>query len=162
MPPFGSGDKLLITGSTHDEWGYRRTSSPEAQAALTEHLRSKILSHASEIIETEALLCDEDPLDALLIAYGFSARSARGAVAIARRDGIRVGLLRLTTLWPFADEAIRELAQRSTHILVPEMNQGQVLREVQRIAPRARGYNKTNGEVIKPQEIVEALKEIMR
>jgi len=162
MPPFGSGDKLLITGSTHDEWGYRRTSSPEAQADLTKHLRSKILSHASEIIETETLYCDEEHLDALLIAYGFSARSALGAVAIARRDGIRVGLLRLKTLWPFADHAIREIAQHSTHILVPEMNQGQVLREVQRIAPRAQGYNKTNGEVIKPQEIAEALKEITR
>ncbi len=161
MPSFGSGHKLLVTGSTHDEWGYRRTSSPEAQARLTEHLRSKILSHASEIIETETLYCDEDHLDALLVAYGFSARSALAAAVTARRDGIRVGLLRLKTLWPFADNAVRDLAQRSTSILVPEMNQGQVLREVQRIAPRALGYNKTNGEVIKPREIVEALKEMM-
>ena len=160
MPRFGSGHQLLVTGSTHDSWGYRRTSSPEAQANLIEHLRSKILSRLDEIVETEAIHC-EGQLDLLLVAYGFTARSALGAVAAARRNGMRAGLLRLKTLWPFADAAIRELARRSERVLVPEMNQGQVLREVQRSIPTAQGYAKTDGEVIKPQEIVQAMREMM-
>jgi len=160
MPRFGSGHKLLITGSTHDDWGYRRTSSPEAQAKLIEHLRSKILSHADEIVETEALHC-EGQLDFLLVAYGFTARSALGAVQTARQGGMRAGLLRLKTLWPFAEAAVGELTQRCKHVLVPEMNQGQVLREVQRCAPDAQGYGKTNGEVIKPQEILRAMREML-
>jgi 2-oxoglutarate ferredoxin oxidoreductase subunit alpha len=160
MPRFGSGNRLLITGSTHDSWGYRRTSSPNAQANLTQHLRSKILSRVDEIVETEAIHC-EGRLDVLLVAYGFTARSALGAVEAARRGGMRAGLLRLKTLWPFAEAAIRELAKRSENVLVPEMNQGQVLREVQRSVPGARGYGRTDGEVIKPREIVQAMREMM-
>ncbi len=159
MPAFGEGEKLLVTGSTHDAWGYRRTSEAAAQEALVERLTRKVGDHRREIIATDAYLTAEEELDVLLIAYGFTARSAYRAAQILRSEGIRAGLLRLRTLWPFADDAVREMASRARDVLVPEMNRGQVLREVQRIAPEARGYHKTNGEVISPDEIVAAFRE---
>jgi 2-oxoglutarate ferredoxin oxidoreductase subunit alpha len=153
MPAFGEGHKLLITGSTHDEWGYRRTSDPEAQAKLVSRLREKITSHLFDIVETEEYLCD-DEMDTLIIAYGFTARAAFAAAERSREGRRKVGLLRLKTIWPFPEEEVRRWAERSREVIVPEMNQGQILREVKRIAPHSRGYNKTNGEVITPSEIL--------
>ena len=160
MPAFGQGHKLLVTGSTHDEWGYRRTSSAQAQENLVTHLSTKVTNHLDEIIEVEERFCDEDELDILVIAFGFTGRSAWRAVKAARQEGTRAGLLRLKTVWPFPEEAVRKLALRSRAVLVPEMNRGQILREVQRLAPQAQGYNKTDGEVIVPAEIWQAIKEI--
>lgn len=158
MPAFGEGARLLVTGSTHDAWGYRRTSSPEAQSTLVERLAGKVLNHTGEIERTCCHLCDERELDILLIAYGFTARSALGAVRQARADGIKAGLLRLTTLWPFPAQVVRSIAQRAQVVLVPEMNRGQMLREVQREVPAARGYHRTDGEVITMPELVAAAK----
>jgi len=153
MPAFGEGHKLLVTGSTHDEWGYRHTSDPQVQARLVARLSSKILNHLDEIVEVDERFC-EGELDVLVIAYGFTARSAWAAVKRAREEGMRSGLLRLKTIWPFPGEPVRRLAQRARSVLVPEMNLGQILREVQRIVPEARGCNKTDGEVITPGEIL--------
>jgi 2-oxoglutarate ferredoxin oxidoreductase subunit alpha len=162
MPAFGQGHKLLVTGSTHDEWGYRRTSSAQAQENLVTRLSTKVINHLDEIIEVEEYFCDEDELDILVIAFGFTARSAWRAVKTVRQEGTRAGLLRLKTVWPFPEETVRQLALRSRAVLVPEMNRGQVLREVQRVAPQAQGYNKTDGEVIVPEEIWQAMQEVMR
>ena len=166
MPSFGEKQRLLITGSTHDEWGYRRTSSPTAQSVLVTRLATKITNHLDEVIVTEAWLPQhqegpEKALDILLIAYGFTARSALAAVLDAQREGTGAGLLRLKTIWPFPEEAVRRATESSAAILVPEMNRGQLLHEVQRIAPGARGYNKTNGEVITPAEIAGAMKDML-
>jgi 2-oxoglutarate ferredoxin oxidoreductase subunit alpha len=158
MPAFGEGARLLVTGSTHDAWGYRRTSSSEAQATLVERLTSKVLNHTDEIECTHCHFCDEPELDILLIAYGFTARSALGAVRHAREEGIKAGLLRLTTLWPFPAEAVRSIGKRAQVVLVPEMNRGQMLREVQREVPSARGHHRTDGEVITMPETLAALK----
>ena len=160
MPAFGEGEQLMVTGSTHDALGYRRTSSSEAQGALVERLIAKIADNREAIIRTETLLCDESRLDVLLIAYGFTARSAFRAAQMLRAQGVTTGVLRLCTLWPFAEETVREMTMVAQRVLVPEMNRGQVLREVQRIAPQARGYHKTNGEVITPAEIVQAVREM--
>lgn len=162
MPAFGEGARLLVTGSTHDAWGYRRTSSPEAQRQLVERLVTKILNHRVEIQRTHTHYCDESTLDVLLIAYGFTARSALGAIRLARETGIKAGLLRLTTLWPFPEDVVRELGARASHVLVPEMNRGQMLREVQRVVPHAVGYHRTDGEVITAPEIWAAMQRGLR
>ena len=157
MPAFGDGARLLVTGSTHDAWGYRRTTSAQAQAQLVERLVSKVLNHCDEIERTHTHFCEDKDLDMLLIAYGFTGRSALGAVRLAREAGVKAGLLCLTTLWPFPEGTVRRLAERARLILVPEMNRGQMLREVQRVAPQAVGYHKTDGEVISAQELWAAL-----
>ncbi len=159
MPAFGQGEKLLVTGSTHDAWGYRRTSSAQAQATLVERLTHKISAHRQEISRSFTHYCDDAPLDTLLIAYGFTARSALRATVEARATGRKVGLLRLATLWPFPAEAVARHATSARRVIVAEMNRGQLLREVQRIVPAARGYHRTDGEVIQPEEIREAIEE---
>ncbi len=153
MPAFGEAERLLVTGSTHDAWGYRQTSSAAAQATLVERLVSKIQAHGGEIARTVAYHCGDEPLDVLLIAYGFTARSALRAVVDARRQGCRAGLLRLATLWPFPAEAVRRYGAGARQVIVAEMNRGQVLREVQRVLPAARGYHRTDGELIQPDEL---------
>ncbi len=162
MPAFGEGAKLLVTGSTHDAWGYRRTSSPEAQQQLIERLVGKILNHRTEIQRTHTHYCDESTLDVLLIAYGFTARSALGAVRLARENGLKAGLLRLTTLWPFPEDVVREFGSQAPHVIVPEMNRGQMLREVQRMVPQAIGYHRTDGEVITASELWAAMQRVLR
>jgi len=157
MPAFGDGARLLVTGSTHDAWGYRRTSSPQAQAQLVERLVGKILNHRDEIERTYTYECDDPELDVLLVAFGFTARSALGAVHQVRPAGIKAGLLRPATLWPFPEDTVRAVAARARHVLVPEMNRGQMLREVQRVAPHAVGHNRTDGEVITAPEIAAAI-----
>jgi len=159
MPALGDGARLLVTGSTHDAWGYRRTTSPEAQSQLVRRFVDKILHHRHEIERNATYFCDERELDVLLVAFGFSARSALGAVRRAREAGVAAGLLRPVTLWPFPSETVGELAKRARHVVVPEMNRGQMLREVQRVAPGALGYNRTDGEVITPLEIREYMRE---
>jgi 2-oxoglutarate ferredoxin oxidoreductase subunit alpha len=157
MPAFGEGARLLVTGSTHDAWGYRRTSSPQAQETLVGRLVDKILNHRGEIERTYTHHCDEDELDILLIAFGFTARSALGAVRQARAAGVKAGLLRLTTVWPFPESVVAAMGQRARRVLVPEMNRGQMLREVQRAIPGAVGYHRTDGEVITAPEIWAAI-----
>jgi 2-oxoglutarate ferredoxin oxidoreductase subunit alpha len=161
MPAFGKGARLMVTGSTHDAWGYRRTTDSQVQRQLVERLAGKILNYRDEIERTHAHFCDEDDLDVLLISFGFSARSALGAVRRARVAGIRAGLLCLTTLWPFPEEAVKRWAGRAQRVLVPEMNRGQMLREIQRITPGAVGYNRTDGEVITAPEIWTAVQEMV-
>ncbi len=159
MPRFGQGHKLLVTGSTHDQWGYRRTSSAEVQAELTARLAAKIADSIGEIEASEVHLCDDERLDLLLVSFGFTARSALSAARMAREAGYRVGLFRPRTVWPFPEAALRAVAQKSDRVLVAEMNRGQMLREVQRVVSDARGFGKTDGEVIAPQEIWNAAKE---
>jgi len=159
MPAFGQGAKLMVTGSTHDAQGYRRTSSAEAQQALVERLAAKISTCSQEIASSDLLLAEEQELDLLFIAYGMTSRSAYRAAQMLRQGGLRAALLRLRTLWPFAETAVRQVAPRASRVLVPEMNRGQLLREVQRLIPSARGYHRTDGEVISPTEIVAAVQE---
>jgi 2-oxoglutarate ferredoxin oxidoreductase subunit alpha len=99
----------------------------------------------------------------MVIAYGFVARSALGAVTELRREGMKVGFLRLKTLWPFPEKAIAEASKRCKNFLVPEMNLGQVLKEVKRIACSARvdGLHQTDGEPIYPQKIATAVRRLI-
>ena len=83
-------------------------------------------------------------------------------MAEARRQWQRVGLLRLATLWPFPAEAVARWSASARRVIVAEMNRGQVLREVQRVVPEASGYQRTDGEVIQPEELVAALEEAAR
>lgn len=130
-------------------------------ARLVNRLSNKILHRAEEICETEAYLLED--AEAIIVAYGFVARAGLRAVRELRAEGIRVGLLRLKTLWPFPEKAVREAAERCGRFLVPEMNLGQVIREVQRVACTARieGLNQIDGEPIFPQKIAAAAKRVL-
>jgi 2-oxoglutarate ferredoxin oxidoreductase subunit alpha len=159
MPAFGEGERLLITGSTHNELGFRKTDDPEAHAKLVERINKKILNHRSVISGTEGYFLDDSAI--LLITYGFTARTSLFVVKRLRREGKKVGLLRLKTLWPFPEEAVAQGVKRVKTVMVPEMNQGQVVGEVKKLCPgEVIPLNQTDGEVIRPETIMEVLKKI--
>jgi len=157
MPAFGEGANLLVTGSTHDPWGFRKTADSAVQARLTERLVLKVQDFKSEVIETEAHLLEDSEI--AVVSYGFTARAALQAVKSLRKEGTKVGLLRLVSIWPFAAEAIAELGKRCRVIFVPEMNRGQVAGEMKKYTTTpVISLPKTNGEVIEPAEIVEGIR----
>jgi 2-oxoglutarate/2-oxoacid ferredoxin oxidoreductase subunit alpha len=158
MPAFGEGAHLLVTGSTHDGRGFRRTTDGAAHEKLVRRLSAKILDHRDEIDDWEEYYLED--ADRLIVAYGSVARSALWAVQAARQAGQQVGMLRLKTLWPFPDEVIERLAAGRQEIIAPEMNLGQVAREVQRSACQAvTPLNQADGELIDPRRILRYIME---
>lgn len=154
MAGFGDGYRLHVTGLYHDEWGFP-TGQPAAAEKLIRRLHAK-LERAEEritFVHPEAT----DDAEVLVVAYGSSARAALRAVRLARERGVRAGLLRLTTLWPFPAAAVRAAAAAASQVIVPEMNMGQIVGEVERaIRGRAevRSLGKVNGELFRPEEIL--------
>ncbi|MGD8966819.1 MAG: 2-oxoacid:acceptor oxidoreductase subunit alpha [Anaerolineae bacterium] len=132
MAVAGDGYRIHTTGLTHDERGYPATSDDEAQWPLVQRLIDKIEKSKNDII-----MLEEDRLEGVevaVVSYGIAARSAFWPIQMAREEGIRVGLLRLVTVWPFPDDQIRGLAGRVDALVVPEINMGQIAREVERCA----------------------------
>ncbi len=157
MPAFGEGERLSVTGSTHDAFGFRKTDDPEAHATLVERINQKIIKNSKNIIETEDHFLENSDIG--LIAYGFTARTSLYVVKRLRKVGMKVGLLRLKTLWPFPEEAVREAGKKVKKVVVPEMNQGQVAGEVKKYCScEVIPLGQTNGEVIRPEKIIEVLK----
>jgi 2-oxoglutarate ferredoxin oxidoreductase subunit alpha len=157
MPAFGEGERLSVTGSTHDAFGFRKTDDPEAHAILVERINQKIIKNSKNIIETEDHFLENSDIG--LIAYGFTARTSLYVVKRLRKVGMKVGLLRLKTLWPFPEEAVREAGKKVKRVVVPEMNQGQVAGEVKKYCScEVIPLGQTNGEVIRPEKIIEVLK----
>jgi len=157
MPAFGEGANLLVTGSTHDPWGFRKTQDSAIQARLTERLTRKVLDFKHEVIETDPHLLEDAEVG--VVAYGFTARAALQAVKTLRTQGVKAGLLRLISIWPFADEAVAALGRRCRKIFVPEMNRGQIAGEMTKFTSTpVIPLPKTNGEVIEPAEIVEGIR----
>ncbi|MCF8115310.1 MAG: 2-oxoacid:acceptor oxidoreductase subunit alpha [Desulfarculaceae bacterium] len=160
MPSFGAGEKLLVTDSTPDQWGFRKTEGPAFHDALVRRLSQKVLSRKNEICRHDGYHLDDAEL--VVVAYGFTARSALSAVRAARSAGIKAGLLRLITIWPFDNELISRVAEGAKGFLVPEMNLGQVdgLVRAYAGATPVRSLTQVNGSTISPAGILAALKEM--
>ena len=155
----GDGYRFHSTGLTHDERGYPALT-PEDQKKALVHLIEKIDGNADKIIRVE-----EDGLegaDVVVVSYGITSRIAIRAVQVAREQGLKVGVLRLITVWPFSEKKIRELAGKVKAIVVPELNWGQIVLEVERAARgqcKVIGVNSCGGAVHDPEEILAAIKE---
>jgi len=163
VPPmacFGEGYRFYATGLTHDERGRPRTSSAEAQQKLVQRLCDKIRQNTEKIVKIKETMLED--AEVVVIAYGISSRSALSAVRKARERGIKAGLLRLVTLWPFPDNHISEVATRVRAIVVPEMNCGQLVREVERAAKETpvTFLPKLGGEPHRPMEILKAIRRV--
>jgi len=162
VPPMavaGEGYRIHITGLTHDERGYPSTSDDSAQWPLIQRLVNKIRLYKDEIIQVEELNLDD--AEVVVVSYGIAARAAMWPIELARREGIKVGLLRLITVWPFAEEKIRDLAQRVRAFVVPEINWGQIALEVERCAAgRAPVYlvPHPGGGIHKPEQVLAAIR----
>ena len=160
MPSFGEGEKLLVTGSTHDEFGIRKTDDPVAHEKLVARINKKILTRREQIIRTESHHLEE--AECVVVAYGFTARSALFAVNRLREEGSKAGLVRLKTIWPFPDSVFQELGKKVGKIFVPEMNRGQVAGEITKYADcDVHSYIQTNGEIIDPRTIMEQVRGLL-
>ena len=155
----GAGYRVHTTGLNHAENGFP-TQNPEAVARNQTRLLTKLEKHRERIDAWETVQCDD--ADVLIAAIGISARAAARAVTLARARGVKAGLFRPITLWPFPETALRAAASKARAVLVPEMNAGQLVLEVERIlgGKRVHGMQRYDGEPIAPAEIaarVEAL-----
>jgi 2-oxoglutarate ferredoxin oxidoreductase subunit alpha len=165
VPPMaiaGEGYRFHVTGLTHDDKGYP-VMTAEAQDKLVRRLVDKIRLNAKDIIRYEEV--DVEDAEVIVVSYGISSRVARYAVQEARDEGIKAGLLRLITVWPFAEDRIRKLASKVKAFVVPEINYGQIVREVERCAAgkaRARLVPHMGGSVHLPETILEAIREEAR
>lgn len=160
MANFGEGYRYHVTGLTHDIRGFP-TSRPDEIDPFIRRLFRKISQNYSEIQIGEFFQTDD--ADITIIAYGCVARSAKRAVIDARERGIKVGLLKLNTIWPFMRAQVEKVLRTSKTIIVPEMNMGQISREVKRVNKgdtKVFTLNKIDGTIITPQEILARIKEV--
>jgi len=159
MPAFNQGYGILVDGQIHDEMGIRAGHKPEVAAQLVNRICGKIRNHREELVDVEEFLLDD--AEVALITYGSPARPSLRAVKEARAQGIKAGCLKIRILWPFPDSVIEKISRKVKKILVPEMNVGKIVREVERVAAcRAEVVSlpKIGGELHTPAEILEALK----
>lgn len=161
MADFGTGYKYHVTGLAHDETGFP-SNSYEVADKLIRRLMNKIEVHKDDIITWEEENIDD--ADVLIIAFGGVARSAKAAIKQLRENGVKVGLFRPITIWPFPEKRLRELADKVKIMIVVEMNLGQLVLEVQRICNNIveiDRVNKVNGEIIYPEEIINKVLEVI-
>jgi 2-oxoglutarate/2-oxoacid ferredoxin oxidoreductase subunit alpha len=160
MPSVGEGFNVAVTASTHDEYGVRFTQDPQVHRRIVGTLNAKINDHADDIVEVENYNVDKCKVG--IVSYGCTSRAVYEAVEKAEAEAIKAGFVRLKTIWPFADKAVAKLAKSAERIIVPEMNLGQVYREVQRVACKSKvvPLNKIGGgELITPEELFAKISE---
>ena len=162
MATLGKGYKIHYTGLSHDERGYP-TDDPENYKKLIERITAKIRNNVEKIASWDMKYIEDAEM--ILISYGSSARAVLQACINARKQGHKVGFLRLITIWPFTEELIKKISENVSKILVLEQNTGQVLHLVKEaIGNRAKiyFYSKLGGEPFTPHEILEQIRRILK
>lgn len=157
LAPFGGEYRYHVTGLLHDERGFP-TEDPEVVARWWQHMNTKLAANLDQILDWEEEALDD--ADVAIVAYGGTARAAAHAVSLARARGVRAGLFKPRTLWPFPEEAVRALSRRVQRIVVAEMNMGQVRLEVERLAAGrvpVEGVHRADGLGIRPSQIADAV-----
>jgi len=163
VPPlaaFGSGYKFHVTGLNKLPDGFPTTKAEYVQAEEERQIR-KVMANVDEIVDFEEFKLED--ADVVVVAYGSTSRSARYAVNAAREQGIKAGMFRIKTFWPFPDKQIKALAAKVKGFIVPEMNLGMCSLEIERCAQgkaQILGINRVDGEPINPDQIVEKMKEV--
>jgi len=158
MPRPGDGYRTHTTGLTHAEDGFP-TQDPETVEKAMDRLLKKFEYNQSEIESYETLHCDDAQI--LVMTVGISARAAKHAVKTARQQGVKAGLFRPITLWPFPEKAFQKYAAKAKTVIVPEMNTGQLRLEVERLCTKKttiKSINRIDGEAITPDEILSLLR----
>ena len=128
-----------------------------------EHLAKKhpVQIRVEDLSTVEGVTRAVEDADIVIIAYGFTARSALFALQKLRQEGKKVGLLRLKTIWPFAELAVKEISKTAKKIFIPEMNLGQIAGEIKKHAVcEVISYQQSNGRVIHPQRIIEEIRSL--
>jgi 2-oxoglutarate ferredoxin oxidoreductase subunit alpha len=162
MPPVGQGYNVHVTGLTHDERGYPNMK-PAMQDRLVKRLQNKITKNADKIILFEEQ--DIDGADVVVVSYGITSRVAQRAIELAHEKGIKIGKFRLITAWPFPEKKIAEIASKVKALVVPEINLGQMVREVERAAAGkciVKHVPHAGGSVHNPEDILKVILEVTR
>lgn len=155
MPSVGEGFNVAVTASTHDEYGVRFTQDAAVHRRIVQALNAKINKHANDIVDVENHRVDGCRTG--IVSFGCTSRAVYEAIETAEAEGFSVGHVRLKTIWPFPDKQVKRLAENAKRIIVPEMNLGQIVREVQRVACGVEivPLNKIGGgELITPEEVL--------
>lgn len=161
MPAFGSGYRWHVTGLVHDETGFPK-GTPAATLAAANRQRAKLENNLDDIVQVENYRMED--ADFAVVAFGGAARTAYETVDMARAEGLKVGLVRSVTIWPFAEAQIKELAGRVKGILVHELNCGQYVHEVERAVNGkvpVSLYAKYDNEPATPAQLLEEVKKAM-
>lgn len=158
MPRFGDGHNLLVTGSTHDERGFRKSSDSETHDRMIRRITSKIME-ARHIIDD--LICSgPETAEWGIISFGSTSRSVDELMTSIGSD-LSVRTMRLRTIWPFPDESVRAFGKTVDKLLVPELNLGQLSREVSRVVRntvKVVSFNKIGGgHMIEPTEFLDVM-----
>ncbi len=154
MKPFGQGQRYHITGLSHGETGFP-TNSNEITQKLIRRLIDKVELNKDDIVTYEEKDCED--ADVIVVCYGGTARAAETACQMAREQGIKAGMFRPITVWPFPTEQLETLSKKAKRIVVAEHNDGQILLEVQRIVKsncEVDFIGKIDGTVMTPSEIL--------
>jgi len=162
IPPFGTGRRYHITGLTHDERGYPVGPGAKSGAVHT-RLMKKIEKNRDDIVRVEQMGLDD--AEVAVLCYGGTTRPARAAIKEARQKGIKAGLFRPITLWPFPDKELEALAGKVRHIVVVEHNYGQIVLEAERIVKNNCGLSflgKVDGQMIMPDDILHSIEEAVK
>jgi 2-oxoglutarate ferredoxin oxidoreductase subunit alpha len=162
MASFGEGYRYNVTGLTHDEDGFP-TANPIEIKQKMEKLRYKIDRFADEIYKIRTDMMDDAHF--AVVSYGSVSRAARQAVAMARERRIKVGAIQLRTIWPFPDAKLREMFAGVKKVVVAELNMGQIVHEIERVAPRHTdvfSLGRYDGEVMPPHQILEKIREVIK
>jgi 2-oxoglutarate ferredoxin oxidoreductase subunit alpha len=155
MARFGDGYRFHVDSNIHDDYGFPATERPDIADRLVRRLNSKVQAHADEVILVDEYRLEDAEI--AIFAFGSTARSAEEAVDLARECGLKVGLLKALTLWPFPEKIVDRWTRRVHAWVVPEMNLGQMVREVRLVvAGRVPVYplNRVDGLLIEPQQMV--------
>ncbi|BCR04589.1 2-oxoglutarate ferredoxin oxidoreductase subunit alpha [Desulfuromonas versatilis] len=164
VPPlaaFGSEYRFHVTGLNKAADGFPTTKAELVDAEERRQIR-KVEANAADIESNEEYLTED--AEVVILAYGSTARSARYAVNELRKEGVKAGLFRPITLWPFPEKRVAALAQQAKAIVVPELNLGQMILEVERVIKgnaTLAGVNRVDGEPINPGQIMNKVKEVM-
>jgi len=162
MASFGEGYRYNITGLTHDQDGFPTAKSQEIKDKL-DKLQKKIMRYSDEIFKIRTDKMEDAHI--AVISYGTVSRSVLQAIKMARERRIKVGAIQLLTIWPFADSKIREMLKNVKRVIVAELNMGQLVREVERVASRhteVLPLNRYDGEVMTPQQILDRIREAVK
>lgn len=156
---YGGEHLLRVSGSMHDETGYPN-NNPTIASNYIKHLTQKIEDNRNDIVMTREFYLED--ADTIIICYGCSARASLAAMEMGREKNMKIGVLQLLTIWPFAAEQVKKALQKARVIVVPEMNLGQIIGEVRKLndyGTKVVGVNRVDGKTIYPDEIINAMTE---
>lgn len=159
LASYGGEHLLRVSGSMHDEKGYPN-NNPTMASNYIKHLTQKIEDNRNDIVITREFFLED--ADTIIICYGCTARASLAAMEMGRERNMKIGVLQMLTIWPFAEEQVKKVLQKSRMIVVPEMNLGQIIGEVRKLndyGTKVIGVNRVDGKTIYPGEIINAMME---